>query len=122
MSITTSAPSAALGAAVSYTINYSNPGHAASQSAVITDSLPWGLDFVSADNGGTYDPASRTVTWNLGTVNAGSGGGLQLTTQVSLTAATLLSSLINEVQYSDQDLVVVPIASASTLVSPIPLP
>jgi uncharacterized repeat protein (TIGR01451 family) len=34
--------------------------------AVITDPLPEFLDFVSASPGGAYDPATRTITWELG--------------------------------------------------------
>jgi uncharacterized repeat protein (TIGR01451 family) len=33
---------------------------------VITDPLPDFLDFVSASNGGVYEPATRTITWELG--------------------------------------------------------
>jgi uncharacterized repeat protein (TIGR01451 family) len=113
---------AAPGATLAHTINYTNPGPSASQGAVVTDVLPWGLDFLSASNAGTYDPASRTVTWNLGTVSAGSSGSLQLTTQVSLLSATPLSSVLNEVEYNDQDLTIIPSAGSSTLISPISLP
>jgi fimbrial isopeptide formation D2 family protein/uncharacterized repeat protein (TIGR01451 family) len=34
--------------------------------AVITDPLPDFLEFVSASDGGVYDSASRTITWELG--------------------------------------------------------
>jgi hypothetical protein len=33
--------------------------------AVISDPLPDFLTFVSAGNGGTYDPATRTITWSF---------------------------------------------------------
>ncbi len=39
---------------------------------VIVDSLPAGVVFVSATNGGVYDSTANTVTWNLGTVAVGS--------------------------------------------------
>jgi uncharacterized repeat protein (TIGR01451 family)/fimbrial isopeptide formation D2 family protein len=38
--------------------------------AVISDPLPAYLTFVSAADGGTYDAATRTITWNLGTLTA----------------------------------------------------
>ena len=34
-------------------------------------SFPEGLEFVSACDGGNYEPGSRTVTWNLGPQAAG---------------------------------------------------
>jgi hypothetical protein len=36
--------------------------------AVITDPLPEYLTFVSASDGGAYDDATRTITWELGTL------------------------------------------------------
>jgi uncharacterized repeat protein (TIGR01451 family)/fimbrial isopeptide formation D2 family protein len=43
--------------------------------AVISDPLPEFVDYVdgSASNGGSYDAASRTLTWNLGTLSEASG-------------------------------------------------
>jgi uncharacterized repeat protein (TIGR01451 family) len=38
--------------------------------AVISDPLPDFLTFVSADNGGTYDAATRTITWHFATLSA----------------------------------------------------
>jgi fimbrial isopeptide formation D2 family protein len=42
--------------------------------AVISDPLPEFVDYVagSASNGGSYDAASRTLTWNLGTLSEAS--------------------------------------------------
>lgn len=37
--------------------------------AVISDPLPAGLTFVSASDGGSYDAATRTITWDLGTLD-----------------------------------------------------
>jgi LPXTG-motif cell wall-anchored protein/uncharacterized repeat protein (TIGR01451 family) len=36
--------------------------------ARFVDTLPPGVQFVSASDGGTYNPANNTVTWNLGTI------------------------------------------------------
>ncbi|MBI4089991.1 MAG: DUF11 domain-containing protein, partial [Candidatus Kerfeldbacteria bacterium] len=36
--------------------------------------VPTNTAFVSADNGGTYDPISKSITWNLGTQVPGSSG------------------------------------------------
>ncbi len=45
---------------VYYTNSYDDPA-----TVTITDVLDEGLDFVSADNGGTYDDSTRTITWTL---------------------------------------------------------
>ncbi len=57
---------------VTYTIapSYTRPtsagrGSTGFESITITDPLPAGSTFVSADNGGTYDAATHTVTWVL---------------------------------------------------------
>jgi len=85
---------------------------------MITDILPWGADFVSATNGGMYNASTRTVTWNLGTVPAGISGTVQLTVRVSPTSATLLSSIVNQAEFTGQWTVSAPTADAATLVLP----
>lgn len=56
---------------ITYTVNYSVATVQATN-VVITDPLPANTTFVSAGNGGTYNSATNTVTWNLGTVAVGS--------------------------------------------------
>ncbi|WP_332960332.1 DUF4347 domain-containing protein, partial [Microcoleus sp. AR_TQ3_B6] len=48
---------------ITYTIISTNNGPSSAQSVLIQDPLPPALNFVSADNGGTFNPATRTVTW-----------------------------------------------------------
>ncbi len=48
--------------------------------AVISDPLPNYLDFVSASDDGVYDDATRTVTWELGTLTE--SGSVTLVTRV----------------------------------------
>jgi uncharacterized repeat protein (TIGR01451 family) len=48
--------------------------------AVISDPLPDFLTFVSASDGGVYDDAARTITWNLGTLT--SSGSVTFVTTV----------------------------------------
>jgi uncharacterized repeat protein (TIGR01451 family) len=53
-----------------YGINVYNNGSSARgllaiDNATVTDVLPPGLEFVSTNAGGTYDPATRTITWHL---------------------------------------------------------
>jgi len=60
------------GATYSYTIDWSLTSFYEVPNAVITDTLPANVDFVSASsNGGpsNYDAGSRTVTWTLGDLN-----------------------------------------------------
>src|SRR5207247_1949057 len=46
---------------ITYTLTATNNGPNSSTSVVLTDTLPAGVSFVSADNGGT--PAGNVVTW-----------------------------------------------------------
>ena len=47
-----------------YTVTWKNPADTA-KTAVITDKLPEGVKFVSADQEGVYSEADHTVTWNV---------------------------------------------------------
>jgi uncharacterized repeat protein (TIGR01451 family)/fimbrial isopeptide formation D2 family protein len=57
--------SAGFGDTVRYTVTVGNVGTVTSDPTTAEDHLPAGLDFVSADGGGSYDPVTRTVTWNV---------------------------------------------------------
>ncbi len=84
VAFTMTAPAtASSGTNITYAMTYTNAGPAAASNAKITDVLPAGLTFVSASNGGSYNAANRTVTWNLGTINVGYTGNVSLTTTVS---------------------------------------
>lgn len=48
---------------LTYTLTVRNIGTLPSDPTSMSDALPTGLTFVSADGGGIYDPATRTVTW-----------------------------------------------------------
>lgn len=56
--------SVSLGEIIIYTITFQNVGDG-DETATVTDILPYGLAFVDADNGGTYDASSRAITWNV---------------------------------------------------------
>lgn len=51
-----------LGEEITYTISFSNPAEE-SKIGFITDTLPIGVDFVSADMEGVYDNTTHTVFW-----------------------------------------------------------
>jgi uncharacterized repeat protein (TIGR01451 family) len=74
---------------VTYTLTYGNTGTASASGVVLTDALPVDLDYVtgSAISGGTYDAATRTLTWQLGGLAAGANGAVTYTAQVAQTAA-----------------------------------
>ena len=56
-----------VGDTIRYSITYGN-GSQETQTVVITDPLDPGVDFVSATDGGVYDPATHTVIWTLNDV------------------------------------------------------
>jgi len=59
------------GETINYTICYDNLLNSEVVTDVtITDTLPAEAIFVSADNGGTYDAAANTVTWDIGSLDA----------------------------------------------------
>ena len=53
----------------------------------IRDRLDDGVDFFYASDGGKYDPATHTVTWELGPKNAGEKGSVTLRVTVTERAA-----------------------------------
>jgi uncharacterized repeat protein (TIGR01451 family) len=54
-----------------FRLEVANPGQAAATAVVLRDVLPPGLDFVAADGGGVYQAGTRTVEWQLGTLDPG---------------------------------------------------
>ncbi|HSF72186.1 MAG TPA: DUF4347 domain-containing protein, partial [Microcoleus sp.] len=48
---------------ITYTITSTNNGPNTAESVLIQDPLPEGLTFVSTDNGGSFNPTTRTVIW-----------------------------------------------------------
>lgn len=56
---------------IQYAICYDNLANSEVVTDVlITDTLPAQVNFVSADNNGTYNAASHEVTWNIGSLDA----------------------------------------------------
>lgn len=68
-----------------YTVKWKNPADTA-KTAVITDRLPEGVQFVSADQDGAYSEADHTVTWNVVT-DAHSEGTVAVKVKVLASAA-----------------------------------
>lgn len=81
----TSVPSGSVspGSRIDFSIAYSNSGPVSATNVVISDVIAAGLIDVQVRDGGTFDPASRTITWNIGTVPAGSGGTVSFSAVIS---------------------------------------
>jgi hypothetical protein len=71
---------------ITYAISYSYPYEPNSEDindVNIIDHLPEGVTFISADSNGIYDSSSRTVTWNIGTLEPNKSGRVTLTAKVN---------------------------------------
>ena len=68
----------AAGDTVTYTLELENDGTDVARDTVVTDVLPGAFTFISADSGGRWDPATRTVSWDIGTLAAGDSRSLTL--------------------------------------------
>ncbi len=79
---------------VAYTVQYRNYGSLDAQNVKIQTPLDEDYTFVSATKGGVYDPATHTITWNIGTVKGFKSGGLAAT-QDSVAFTVKITSLAN---------------------------
>jgi uncharacterized repeat protein (TIGR01451 family) len=61
-----------------FDLEVSNAGTGPAANVRVVDTLPPELDFVTAAEGGVYDAAARTVTWDVGRLNAGQRKGLSV--------------------------------------------
>ena len=82
------------GGAVNYTLSLINNGPSAATGVKITDPLPSGLSFVSANPGqGSCSASRQTVTCQLGTIAA--GGATVVTITADIAASTIGKTLTN---------------------------
>lgn len=63
------------GQIMTYTLYYPNLGNDTASDVVLNDTLPADVGFISASDGGVFDPVTRNVTWNVGLVNPSTGCG-----------------------------------------------
>jgi len=73
-----------------FALDLSNPGTASASNVRVVDTLPPGLEFAAASDAGVYEPTTRTITWNIGTLAAGQKR--TLTTKLS---ARAIGDLVN---------------------------
>jgi uncharacterized repeat protein (TIGR01451 family) len=90
---------AAPGSTITYTITTVNNGPQEAENVVVEDQLPRGAIFASTEGEGTFNPATRLVTWpsipNLPV-------GASVTRTVTVTAPTTLGAITNSV-FSSSD-------------------
>jgi uncharacterized repeat protein (TIGR01451 family) len=81
----------------SYYIGYENQGSAAANHVTITDTLPSNVTYVSDDSGVTPSVSGGKVVWNVGTVNADTAAGFNLTVHIPATvqAGTWLTNTVD---------------------------
>ena len=80
-----------VGDQLTYTISYKNTEDTAS-TVTITDKVPTGTEFVSADSGGTLNKESGIVTWTLSEVKPGATGEVTMTVKVVSGAETTVEN------------------------------
>ncbi|MCL2349014.1 MAG: hypothetical protein FWC50_12245 [Planctomycetaceae bacterium] len=61
-----------------YTLSVANPGSATTRDVTLAAKLPKGLDFVSTDSNGVYDPNTHTVHWALDELPSQQSGNIEL--------------------------------------------
>ena len=105
------------GETIAYDLMWLNAGPAPAENAVLVDTLPSGLEFVSASGGGRYDSGRRTVTWRLGTLPVNGSGTLTLTARVASTAA-VGTTVVNRAALTADLTISPPLATWPTLVTP----
>lgn len=114
VTLTKTAPSTAKrGDTIIYNISYKNFGPERSLNAKVTDTLPAGVQFVSASSGGTYNSTSHKVVWKLGTVNPDATGTLGLKVKIT---ASVGATLINKAVFTGDLTVSAPAAATTTVV------
>jgi uncharacterized repeat protein (TIGR01451 family) len=82
------------GNTMTYTLYYNDFGDVAASNVVLQATLSPNVDFVSASDGGSYDPATRSVTWNIGTVPAFPSGRGSRTITATIPASVPVGTVI----------------------------
>ncbi|WP_294817044.1 Spy0128 family protein [uncultured Gemmiger sp.] len=84
-----------VGDELTYTIKYKNLEDAAA-TVTVTDAVPAGTEFVSAENGGVCK--NGTVTWNIADVASGTEGSVSFKVRVTVDAVGNSNSIENQAQ------------------------
>jgi uncharacterized repeat protein (TIGR01451 family) len=99
------------GSSMTYMLYYSNFGKETANEVILEDKLPNNVTFESASNGGVYDSSTRTVRWDLRSLNFSDNGyrtlnvsipeGIPVGTNIVNNANISTSNL--ETQYDDNN-------------------
>jgi uncharacterized repeat protein (TIGR01451 family) len=94
------------GDTLAYTLTIVNTGTSLADNVTVADVLDQNITFVSAGQGGTYNAATGTITWNGATTPALVQLGVGAASAVTLTfQATVVSPIVNGTQICNQGLV-----------------
>jgi uncharacterized repeat protein (TIGR01451 family) len=104
-----------VGENVVYTITVENEGPDSATGVIVTDTLPAGLTFVSASNGGVWDANTRTITWNVG--NLANVSQFTATVTAEVTSEAAAKTLVNTAT-ADSDQIVDPISTTASIYVP----
>lgn len=74
-----------------YSIEFHNDNDTAA-TVTVTDKVPAGTTFVSAEHGGVYNETTNTVTWKLENVTANMGGVVSFIVEVNASAQTTINN------------------------------
>ncbi len=118
---------------VPYTFLVANTGNAPALLTTLTASVPQGAVYESSSLGGVYDSLLKTVTWSLGTVNAGASLAPTLSVRAScgvvqivqfgyqVTASAVLPAFGNPISTSLNQPSGSPVVSVTAAASAVPL-
>jgi uncharacterized repeat protein (TIGR01451 family) len=98
-----------------YNIDVLNNGPNTATNAVVTDTLPTGLTYLSSTLGGVYDAATRTVTWTVASL--GNGVHFLATVSATVTADAAGKTVTNTLQAKD-DQMVDPVSTTASIYVP----
>ena len=74
------------GTTLTFTISFENSGSGSATNLVITDVIHELLVDVTPFDGGIWEPETRTITWNIGTLSPGDSGSVRFQATVDLSA------------------------------------
>jgi uncharacterized repeat protein (TIGR01451 family) len=78
-----------------YTVEFTNPGTAATDAVTATATLPSGFEFLAASDGGTLAANGRDVNWKLAGIPAGAGKAVSVKVKAVAPADAVLTVAAN---------------------------